>query len=41
MKQQNIDLVLRFYEEVFNAHDISKLDELNIACTKVEEETAE
>jgi predicted SnoaL-like aldol condensation-catalyzing enzyme len=27
MKQQNIDLVLRFYEEVFNAHDISKLDE--------------
>lgn len=27
MKQRNIDLVLRFYEEVFNAHDISKLDE--------------
>lgn len=27
MKQKNIDVVLRFYEEVFNAHDISKLDE--------------
>ena len=27
MKQQNIELVLRFYEEVFNAHDVSRLDE--------------
>lgn len=26
MKQANIDVVLNFYEEVFNAHDISKLD---------------
>ena len=27
MKEKNIEVVLRFYEEVFNAHDISKLDE--------------
>lgn len=27
MSQKNIDVVLRFYEEVFNAHDVSKLDE--------------
>lgn len=26
-KQKNIEVVKRFYEEVFNAHDISKLDE--------------
>ena len=26
-RQANIDVVLRFYDEVFNAHDISKLDE--------------
>lgn len=26
-KQKNIEIVKRFYEEVFNAHDISKLDE--------------
>ncbi|MBR6357124.1 MAG: ester cyclase, partial [Lachnospiraceae bacterium] len=26
-KEQNIALVKRFYDEVFNAHDVSKLDE--------------
>ena len=26
-RQANIDVVLRFYDEVFNAHDVSKLDE--------------
>ena len=26
-KQKNIEVVKRFYEEVFNAHDVSKLDE--------------
>ncbi len=26
-QQENIELVRRFYDEVFNAHDISKLDE--------------
>ena len=26
-KQKNIEVVKRFYEDVFNAHDVSKLDE--------------